>query len=267
MSKLLVKPNQGKLVHELTPEKADWQYVHFQVIDLQPGEQHLVEGSALEHCVTILSGHANIEAGNQTWENLGDRQSVFERKNPHAVYVTWQEKIIITAITACEIALSSAPGAEGFKTRYLDPKNMVSMPRGEGSNERLICNILMGDQEAASLLITEVITPSGHWSSYPPHRHDEDNMPEISYLEETYYHRLNPQSGFAFQRVYTDDRSLDEALCVEDRDLVLVPKGYHPAGVPHGYELYYFNTMAGPKREWQFHNDPDHEWIFEQKNS
>jgi 5-deoxy-D-glucuronate isomerase len=107
----------------------------------------------------------------------------------------------------------------------------------------------------------EVITPSGHWSSYPPHKHDRDALPNESLLEETYYHRLNPPSGFALQRVYTDDRSLDETLAASDRDVVLVPRGYHPVGAPHGYELYYLNVMAGPKRVWKFHNDPAHEWM------
>jgi 5-deoxy-glucuronate isomerase len=106
-----------------------------------------------------------------------------------------------------------------------------------------------------------VRTPPGHSSSYPPHKHDQDNLPHESSLEETYYHRLDPPQGFAFQRVYTDDRSIDEALAVEDHDVVMVPRGYHPVIVPHGYESYYLNVMAGPTRAWHFHNDPAHEWM------
>ncbi len=122
-------------------------------------------------------------------------------------------------------------------------------------------NILPETEPADSLLIAEVITPGGHWSSYPPHKHDADNLPEESALEETYYHRLDPSQGFAFQRVYTDDRTLDETLCVHDGDVVLVPRGYHPVGAPHGYDLYYLNVMAGPRRTWVFNNDPEHEWM------
>ena len=116
---------------------------------------------------------------------------------------------------------------------------------------------------ADSLLVTEVFTPPGHWSSYPSHRHDEDDYPRITYLEETYYHRLNPPQGFAFQRVYTDDRQLDEACAVENHDVVMVPRGYHPVVVPHGYESYYLNVMAGPNRFWVFKNDPAHTWMLE----
>jgi 5-deoxy-glucuronate isomerase len=88
-----------------------------------------------------------------------------------------------------------------------------------------------------------------------------DNIPAESLLEETYYHRIDPPQGFVFQRVYSDSRDIDESMAVEDRDVVLVPRGYHPVVVPHGYQSYYFNVMAGPKRVWHFHNDPAHEWI------
>jgi 5-deoxy-glucuronate isomerase len=117
------------------------------------------------------------------------------------------------------------------------------------------------DQPAESLLVVEVKTPSGNSSSYPPHKHDVDNIPAESLLEETYYHRIDPPQGFVFQRVYSDARDIDESMAVEDRDVVLVPRGYHPVVVPHGYRSYYFNVMAGPKRVWHFHNDPAHEWI------
>jgi len=126
---------------------------------------------------------------------------------------------------------------------------------------RLVTDILPESDPAHSLLVVEVITPGGHTSSYPPHKHDQDNLPAESLLEETYYHRLSKPQGFAFQRVYTDDRSLDEAMLVEDGDVVLVPKGYHPVAAIHGYDLYYLNVMAGPKRTWKFHNAPEHEWM------
>ena len=91
--------------------------------------------------------------------------------------------------------------------------------------------------------------------------YDTDALPDESSLEETYYHRLHPAQGFAFQRVYTDDRSLDESMAVEDHDVVMVPRGYHPVVVPYGYESYYLNVMAGARREWSFKNDAAHEWM------
>ena len=133
--------------------------------------------------------------------------------------------------------------------------------RGKGTNARHVRNVLPETAAAESLLVVEVITPGGNWSSYPPHKHDRDAPPEETYLEETYYHRLSPPQGFALQRVYTDDRSLDETMAVSDGDVVLVPRGYHPVGAAHGYDLYYLNTMAGPKRMWRFHNEPAHAWL------
>jgi 5-deoxy-glucuronate isomerase len=136
--------------------------------------------------------------------------------------------------------------------------------RGRGGNLRHINAIAMEERDVAdSLLVTEVFTPPGHWSSYPPHRHDEDDYPRMTYLEETYYHRLNPPKGYAHQRVFTEDGSLDETLSVQDHDVVLVPRGHHPCGTPYGYELYYLNVMAGPVRKWRFRNGQDHDWIAE----
>ena len=169
--------------------------------------------------------------------------------------------MIEAATTDCELALCSAPAEGRLKARVIAPSEVGTLTRGSGSNARHIRNVLPEDAEAESLLVVEVITPGGNWSSYPPHKHDRDALPYETYLEETYYHRLKPPQGFAFQRVYTDDRSLDETLTVADGDVVLVPKGYHPVGAPHGYDLYYLNTMAGPKRVWRFHNDPAHEWL------
>ena len=143
----------------------------------------------------------------------------------------------------------------------IPPGEVEALVRGMDSNARHIRHILPENAAAESLLVVEVITPGGHWSSYPPHKHDRDAFPEETLLEETYYHRLSPKQGFAFQRVYTDDRSLDETMAVEDGDVVMVPRGYHPVGAPHGYDLYYLNVMAGPKRAWRFHNDPAHEWM------
>ena len=140
-------------------------------------------------------------------------------------------------------------------------QNMPLETRGTESNVRHVCNILPETEPADSLLEGEVITPAGNWSSYPPHKHDTDNLPEESYLEETYYHRINPSQGYVLHRVYDDSRDLDETMAAEDRTVVLVPRGYHPVGAPHGYESYYLNVMAGPKRIWKFKNDPAHEWM------
>jgi len=167
----------------------------------------------------------------------------------------------VEAVTSLELAVCSAPAEKGVAPRLIRPEDAEASTRGKGNMERTITNILMEDQPAERLLVVEVITPGGHWSSYPPHKHDREALPEESYLEETYYHRVQPDQGFALQWVYTEDRSLDETLTVGDGDAVLVPRGYHAVSAPPGYGLYYLNVMAGPVREWKVMNDPDHEWL------
>ena len=191
---------------------------------------------------------------------IGGRASPFE-PDPWSLYVPAGSSWRVTAQGACELAICSAPGKPGRSARVIAPADVGCLTRGKGSNIRHVRNILPETEPADGLLVVEVITPSGNWSSYPPHKHDEDNLPQESQLEETYYHRLSPPQGFALQRVYTDDRSLDETLCAEDGDVVLVPRGYHPVAAPHGYELYYLNVMAGPVRTWKFNNAKEHEWL------
>ena len=167
----------------------------------------------------------------------------------------------MTATTEIELAVCSAPGGGAESVRLIGPDQVGRETRGQGANTRHVANILPEGEPAHSLLVVEVVTPSGNWSSYPPHRHDRDALPQESLLEETYYHRLDPPQGYALQRVYTDERDLDRAIVAEDGDVVLVPRGYHPVGAPPGYRLYYLNVMAGPKRVWRFHNDPAHAWL------
>lgn len=263
MSKLLVKPSapdtEGR-IHEITPESAGWAHVGFAVHRLANGQTLAQRTGNREHCIVLLSGKVEAEAGGAGFGVIGGRASPFE-PDPWSLYVPAGSSWRVTAQGACELAICSAPGKPGRSARVIAPADVGCLTRGKGSNIRHVRNILPETEPADGLLVVEVITPSGNWSSYPPHKHDEDNLPQESQLEETYYHRLSPPQGFALQRVYTDDRSLDETLCAEDGDVVLVPRGYHPVAAPHGYELYYLNVMAGPKRAWKFANDPAHEWL------
>ena len=259
MPKLRVRPtppDKSGAVMEITPESAGWAYVGFRVLHLKQGDVAAGGEEGRETCLVLLSGRADVEVGGQHFADIGERDSVFEDKAPHAVYAPAGRRFKIVARTALQIALCRAPGKSGGEARHIAPKNIRREIRGSGTNQRFVRDILSQTEPADSLLIVEVITPGGHWSSYPPHKHDNDAPPQESALEEIYYHRLEPPQGFAFQRIYTDDRSLDETVCVEDGDCVLVPRGYHPVGAPHGYDLYYLNVMAGPKRAWIFQNDP-----------
>jgi 5-deoxy-glucuronate isomerase len=262
MPKLLVKPkgDQGRVTH-VTPENAGWTYVGFDLHRVKAGDRISALTGDREVCLVWISGKSETTVDGQPMGVIGERMSPFEGA-PHALYVPAGSEWQVKALTDLELAVCSAPGGGGHKTRLIPPGTHPQFIRGKGANVRHVTNIMPEDDGSAhSLLVVEVITPSGNTSSYPSHKHDQDDLPNESLLEETYYHRLNPPQGFAFQRVYTDDRSLDEAMAVENGDVTLVPKGYHPCATIHGYDLYYLNVMAGPKRVWKFHNAKEHEWL------
>ncbi|NNB42146.1 5-deoxy-glucuronate isomerase [Pseudomonas chlororaphis] len=273
MSLLVKSAAKGRTMVQLAEGRL--QYVGFAAYRLSLGESLPLSAGDKELCLVLLSGRIGIQGeapgqGAFGWDNLGDRQSVFEDKSPFAVYLPPGSQAQVTALSDVQVAVCAAPGAtanssaaKSLGPRLIRPESMKRSVRGKGANTRYVCDILPDSEPAHSLLVVEVRTPSGHSSSYPPHKHDTDDLPHQSFLEETYYHQVNPPQGFVFQRVYTDDRSIDEAMAVEHGDLVVVPKGYHPVSVPYGYESYYLNVMAGPKRVWQFHNDPQHSWLLD----
>ena len=265
MTDLLIKPkspDESGCIQKITPESAGWEYVGFAVHDLAPGNELKHHAAKREICLVVLTGMATVRAGSKSWSQVGGRSSVFSGDPPEAVYIPAGLDWSVAAETKMEVAVCSAPGVgNDLPPRRITQSGMSRETRGEGSNTRHVCNILPEDQPADSLLVVEVITPAGNWSSYPPHKHDKEDAGLETRLEEIYYHRVDPASGFVLQRVYTDDRTLDETVAAENYDVVLVPRGYHPVGVPHGYQSYYLNVMAGPKREWMFRNDPEHDWI------
>ena len=260
MGDLLIRPaaKTGK-VHDITVESArtpkspGWGHVGFSLYHLKKGESAFEATAEREVILVMVEGKAAIAGAGQNWGILGERMSVFEKTPPHCLYLPNGSQWNATAQTDCVIAVCSAPGKGGHQPRRIGPDGITLTARGKGTNTRYINNIAMENEDYCdSLLVTEVFTPAGHWSSFPSHRHDEDDFPRITYLEETYYHRINPPDGFGIQRVYTDDRSLDETMAVSDGDVVLVPRGHHPCGAPYGFEMYYLNVMAGPLRKWRF---------------
>ena len=259
---LLVKATAaGRTIVQVTPESAGWRYVGFEALRLAPGAAFSAATGGRELCLVVVAGRVSVRSGELAWDDIGGRNNPFEDVAPSAVYLPPGRDVAITGVTAAEVALCWAPAVRGEPPRLIEPSSMQRTVRGSGSNTRFVRDILPETAAAEALLVVEVITPPGNSSSYPPHKHDTDALPVESSLEETYYHRLHPAQGFAFQRVYTDDRVLDETMTVEDRDVVMVPRGYHPVVVPHGYTSYYLNVMAGPHRAWHFHNDPAHEWM------
>jgi len=259
VTSLLVRGQAGAV--SVTPESAGWRYVSFNALRIPSGGRFLLETEGSEACIVVIAGRCAIGVGEVGWPHVGERATPFDGP-PHAVYVPPGVTVEVAAHSGdVEIAIGSAPAQRGEPARHIKPGDIRREVRGMGRMERTIHHILMEDGAAESLLVTEVVTPAGNWSSYPPHKHDTNDPPNETQLEETYYHRLRDTRGFAMQRVYTADGALDETVSARDGDLVLVPRGFHTVSAAPGYELYYLNVMAGPVRRWCVTFDPEHEWL------
>ncbi|MDR1535969.1 MAG: 5-deoxy-glucuronate isomerase [Planctomycetota bacterium] len=264
VSRLLSKvspPGPDGRIQGVTPESAGWKYVGFEAYQIKSGASLARDTGDNEVCLVLITGRASVTTGKASFPGIGGRMSLFSRELPWSVYVPPGDRFTLQAETDLEVAVCLAPAAGKFPARLIGPESVDLQKRGKGFNRRRVHNILTDNSEAESLLVVEVFTDEGNTSSYPSHKHDTDDPPRETYLEETYYHRFDPPQGWGMQRVYVDDRSLDECLPVYDHDVVLVPKGYHPVCPVAGYDNYYLNVMAGPVKLWKFTWEKDHAWI------
>lgn len=222
---------------------------------LERGERLEWASQEREACVVLLSGRADVRACEHQWTDIGARRHLFDGGRPHALYLSRETSLSLLARSELELAICTAPGRTPRPPRLITPEQVTLDERGEGVCRRRVHKILWEQDEADSLLITEVFTPAGHWSSYPPHKHDRDAPPEESSLEEIYFFKIDPPQGFALQRVYSDEGE-DQCFSPGHNDAVTVPRGYHPVAAPPDYRVYYLNVMAGTSRHWHIYYDP-----------
>jgi len=249
------------LIQAVDPAGAGWEYLAVSVYDLRPGQIVRAVADDRERLLLVLEGHGRATVGERDLGSLGSRSSVFDGPPPPVLLVAPGDHLELVAETEALVVIAAAPGGEIRLTRLFEPGEVTVETRGSGNTTRTVHHLLGPTTEAGRLIAFEVFTPGGNWSSYPPHKHDTEDPPVEARLEEYYLYRFADPRGFAVQRVYTPDRSLDETLTATDRDVVLVPRGYHPVGVAAGYDCYYLNIMAGPNRAWHFTIDPDHAWL------
>lgn len=242
---------------------AGWEYLDFGAHRMRPGQALRRAGDDRERLVLVLEGRASVRVGERDFGPLGSRASVFEGPPPPVVLAEPGLAVEVVATSDALVIVAGAPGGPVRRTALVGPDEILVEARGAGQTARRIHHLMPPTSEAGRLIAFEVFTPGGNWSSYPPHKHDTEDPPRESRLEELYFYRFAKPQGFAFQRVYTPDRSIDEALAPGDLDVVLVPAGYHPVGTPAGYDCYYLNVMAGPTRAWHFTVDPDHRWLMD----
>ncbi|HSK56313.1 MAG TPA: 5-deoxy-glucuronate isomerase [Jiangellales bacterium] len=269
---------RGPYSLEVTQADAGWGWSSLRVLELLAGGSHRLSTGEEEMVVLPLAGGCTVEVDGDTFELTG-RPGVFEGVSDLA-YVPRDAEVVITSAAGGRFALPGARCRRRLPARYRPAPDVPVEIRGAGACSRQVNNFCSADSfEADRLIAVEVLTPAGNWSSYPPHKHDEDRPGEESVLEEVYYFEVQAIShggvlggstgggaprGFGYHRVYgTDERPIDVLAEVRTGDVVLVPHGWHgPSVAAPGYDLYYLNVMAGPgERVWQICDDPAHAWV------
>jgi 5-deoxy-glucuronate isomerase len=248
----------GELLH-LPRQKANWEWMSFFVRRLQPGDVFRTHTDQEEAAFVILGGTCIADWG-QGPIPLGRRKNVFDGL-PYTLYLPAQNSVSFTAKTTCEIAECRVPSQARLEPKLITPNDVISSLRGGGNVSRQIVDVIPPEFPADKLVVIEVYTPGGNWSSYPPHKHDTHNPPAEVDLDEIYYYRILQPGGFAFQHLYGGEHAGERTLKARDGDVVLVHSGYHPVVAGPGYDVYYLNFLAGSSREIAITEDPQQTWI------
>ena len=207
----------------------------------------------------LLGGTCTADWGKGA-KKIGQRKNVFDGL-PYTLYLSAGGSVTFSAETYCEIAECRVPSAARFEPRLITPSEVASSLRGGGNVSRQIVDIISPSFPADKLMVIEVYTPGGNWSSYPPHKHDVHNPPAEVDLDEIYYYRIQQPEGFAFQHLYSNDGKKECTVKARDGDVVLVRSGYHPVVAGPGYDVYYLNFLAGSARALAVTEDSRHVWI------
>lgn len=270
---LLIRPSDDQqLVLSITPEQAGWEHISFQVRRLAPGQTWSFETGENELAIVPFSGSLSVESNRGTWPEVGGRANVFAGA-AHALYLSRRTTLTATARDACEFAVTWVPSDEEHEPWLIQSKDVPVSVRGGDHVCRQINDLLPPGSPVHRLVLVEVYTPSGNWSSYPPHKHDvhieEAGKLIEADLEEVYFFKFDRPEGYAFQWVYTDPVSplhragnpIEAVVRPENNCAVLVPEGYHPVSSPPGYMTYYLNVLAGSAQSLANQDDPRFTWV------
>jgi 5-deoxy-glucuronate isomerase len=277
---LLVRPQQflddGGLVLQVTPESAGWDYISFQVRRLAKGQAWSYASGEYELALVDLTGSFAVTSNRGEWPKVGGRSSVFAGA-AHALYLPRRSEFTVVALDDCEFAVTWVPTDQDREAFLRTPQQVPVSIRGGDNVSRQINDLLPPGSPVHRLVLVEVYTPSGNWSSYPPHKHDvhiegPDGTLIESDLEEVYFYKLDRPEGYAYQRVYTDETSplqragypIDALVRAEDNTAVLIPEGYHPVVSAPGYTTYYLNVLAGSAQSLANQDDPRYSWVKQQ---
>jgi len=252
-------PGTGGKLLSFSREQAGWEWMSFDVTRLQPGHSLAVQTKQEEAAFVLLGGRCVADWG-EGKRSIGKRNNVFEGL-PYTLYLPAGHDVTFTGETTCDIAECRVPSQAKLPARLVTPDDVSSSMRGGGNVSRQIVDIITPAFPADKIMVIEVYTPGGNWSSYPPHKHDVHNPPAEVDLDEIYYYRMRQPEGFAFQHLYSEAGAEGETLKVRDGDTVLVRRGYHPVVAGPGYDIYYLNFLAGSARALAVTEDANHLWI------
>jgi 5-deoxy-glucuronate isomerase len=233
---------------EITRKRAGWRYVQFAIRQIASGKRWTSDTGRDECCLVLLRGCCRVNG-----ELLGPRRDVFS-DYPHAIYLPPHTRVEVVADDTTELADGRAPARRAFPARVIRPEDCGFEIRGGGNATRQIVDIMAPAFPADRLLVCEVFTPAGNWSSYPPHKHDVDRPPGEVKLEEIYYYRFGDRDAYGVQRLY--DKRREQTLTVRHGDVALIRSGYHPFVTAYGYNAYYLNVLAGTRRSMAASDDP-----------
>lgn len=244
------------------PGDGDLKLIGFGMLSLSSGQRHTLAAAAKETALVLLKGTAVVRGPGLSEQKIGPRADVFDAK-PWTVLLPPGRAYEIEATGDLELAVCQAPSSRDGQPCVIPPENIKDVTIGRDNWQRRALIMLDERVTADYLFIGEAIVPPGNWASYPPHRHDFDALPDEVDMEEIYYFRFDRPKGFGIQKIYTDDRSIDETLTVTEHDIALLPLGYHPVIAAPGYKMYYLWIMAGKNRKFLSRIDPDHRWLLD----
>ena len=246
-------------------QAADFGFEHlsFAVRKLAAGSSFTETIDGRELALVVLGGTCSVKSSAGDWMSIGRRATVFDGL-PYTLYLPPGTTFSVTAETNCDMAFCYCKAEDVHPAHLVSPDEVGIEIRGGGNATRQINSMIPPAFPAHRLIVVEVFTPGGSWSSFPPHKHDVHNPPTEVDLDEMYYFKLQRPEGFAIQKVYTGDGRIDETMTVRDGDLVLVPEGYHPVVAAHGYNVYYLNALSGSARSLAASDDPDYAWVRQQ---
>ena len=235
--------------------------LEFGIIELDAGESIDFKTDDKEFAFIMLEGHCDVEVEGKKWENVGNRQTVFENRKAESIYMPIDTTCKLTALDHIKVAVCGTPVSEKTEPQVLREDHVVLKTLGRVPFERETSFLVDQNSNAKVLTFGDCYTAEGNWAGFPPHKHDEDNMPVECICEEIYYFLYNPSQGFGVQLLYTADGEIDEAYRVKNDELVEFPYGYHSTVSTPGYETYFLWLMAGDYQGFNRSNDPIHDRI------